>query len=389
MSLVLSSENAIAFLIEHQLCPPSFQCDIPVRRLEGTNFNLVIRSVGGQSLLVKQNRINSQGASSPSFRAEWGVQEMIDKFDLTVIQPLVSQVILLDSLNQILVSVFFDNYTSLDRLYSNYRKFPPQLAKVMGANLAKIHLATYQQRERYEFVSQYLKQESDWLPGFVRRLNSLDPSLFARVCPDGLNFYRLYQRFPSLNQSVLELYAQIQPSCTIHNDLTLDNFIVDRQLNLDSPQIESHQIKIIDWERAKWGDPAVDLGMVVAEYVGGIWLGNLIVDRELDIATILRLATFPLETFIPSLRAFIQSYLRQFPQIVVHRPNFIQRVVQFAGMGILDRLSYYVEHHYPFNNNSICKLQVAKNLICDPQESIATVFGATEADLLQLASIQP
>ena len=123
--------------------------------------------------------------------------------------------------------------------------------------------------------------------------------------------------------------------------------------------------------------------MVVAEYVGGIWLGNLVVAKGLDIDTILRLATFPLEVFIPSLHAFIQSYLTQFPQIVAHRPDFVRRVVQFAGIGILDRLTYYIEHHYSFNNNSLCKLQVAKSLICDPQQSITTIFGVTEADLLQ------
>ena len=385
MGLILSSENVVDFLAKHQMLPPDFQPDAPIVREEGTNFNLVVRSATGRNLLVKQNRIGTQSVATKS-SPEWVVQTLIDTFELVAIQPLVSQVLLSDSSSCTLVSVFYENYISLDRLYTNTQNFARQIAFTMGANLAQVHSTTYQQQQHYEFLSRNLKLEVGELPNFIRRLNSLDPSVFARICPDGLEFYKLYQRFPSLNQSVLELFAHVQPSCLIHNDLTLDNFIVDRQLILDSTQIKPEQVKIIDWERSKWGDPAVDLGMVVAEYVGGIWLGNLVVDRDLDINTILRLAPVPLETLLPSLQAFVRGYLTTFPQIISHRPDFIRRVVQFAGIGILDRLSYYVEHHYHFHNNSLCKLQVAKNLICTPGESIGTVFGATEAELTELSS---
>lgn len=381
MQLILSSENVVDFLKQHQICPPEFQPVAPIVCKEGTNFNLVVKSSDGD-LLVKQNRLDSQGRIRGSLPAEWVVQALVDRFDLSAIQPLISRVLLLDFPNCTLVSVFYDNYLSLDRLYATNRDFAPQIARIAGMNLAQVHRATYQQEQQREFTGRYLRlDEAGKPPGFINRLNSLDPSIFARVCPDGLEFYRLYQRFPSLNQAVLELYAHIQPSCLIHNDLTLDNFIVHRQLDL--AQIKPEQVKIIDWERANWGDPAVDLGMVVAGYVGGIWLGNLIVDRHLDVNRMLSFATYPLEILVPSLQSFLQGYLTQFPQIISDRPDFIQRVVQFAGIGILDRLSYYVEHHYPFHNNSLCKLQVAKNLLCSPQQGIATIFGVSEAELIK------
>lgn len=408
MGLILSSNNVVDFLKEHNFCPSGFQPTTPVRCQEGTNFNLVVNfgdyldpetrdSASStkwnpypsqyRSLLVKQNRTNGQGGTAGSLAVEWVVQKLVDSYSsLAAIKPLLPEILLLDWSNSILVSVFYDDYLSLDRFYEARGNFDPRIARAFGANLAKIHEATYQQPQQHQFLSHYLRlDDAGEPPNFIKRLTTLDPSVFSRICTDGLNFYKLYQRFPSLEQAVTELYQQSQPVCLIHNDLTIDNLIVDGQIDLDSDsiQIRPEQLKIIDWERINWGEPAVDLGMVVSEYIGGIWLSNLVADGSLDINTMLSLSPVPLSTITPSLKAFLEGYLTQFPEILDRRPNFIRQVVQFAGIGILDRLSYYVEHHYRFHNQSVCKLQVAKNLLCYPEQGIETVFGTTEAELIQ------
>jgi hypothetical protein len=113
------------------------------------------------------------------------------------------------------------------------------------------------------------------------------------------------------------------------------------------------------------------------------WLDSLVVDPMLDTNATLNFATCPLEKITPSLNALVQGYLESFPEILDHRSDFIRRVMQFAGIGIIDRLSYYVEYHYYFDNVDICKLQVAKNLLCSPEIGIKTLLGQTEAELLQ------
>ena len=387
MGFALSSKNVVPFLKEHKICPSDFQPAAPIACKEGTNFNLVVKSADGKDFMVKQNRIDDRQQTLGSLPVEWVVQELINSFpSLAAIQPLVSEVVLLDWSNSILVSVFYDNYLSLDRFYDRRQRFDPKIADIFGANLAKIHRATYKQQAQFEFLSRYLKLDARKRPDFIKRLTNPDPSVTGKICPDGLAFYKLYQRFPSLERAIVELYEQIEPSCLIHNDLTLDNFIVDSQIDFEANLVEiaPEQIKIIDWERINWGDPAVDLGMVISEYIGGIWLGNLISDRHLDINSILNTAIFPLETITPTLKALMQGYLIQFPEIIVESKDFIRRVVQFVGIGILNRLTYYVEHHYPFNNNSICKLQVAKNLLCYPEAGIETIFEIKETDLLDL-----
>ena len=385
MKLILSSENVVAFLKEHQLCPTDFQPVAPITCQEGTNFNLVVKSADKRHFLVKQSRVR-EGGEIGGLPVEWIVQKLIYSFaNLATIRSIVSEIIFLDWSNGVLVSIFYDDYTPLDRYYQTPKDLNPKISFIFGSNIAKIHRATYKQQQQKEFLARCLQlDDSDKRPNFIRRLDNISLDIFSRICPDGLDFYRLYQRFPSFQQAIDELYQNIQPACLIHNDLTLDNLIIDTHIDLerDSAEIGSEHFKIIDWERIDWGDPAVDLGMVISEYVGGIWLGSLIAARHLDLNTMLRLAAFPLDAIAPSLRGLMRGYLSVFPEIISERPDFITRVVQFAGIGILNRLSYYVEHHYPFTNKSMCKLQVAKSLLCSPQQAIATIFGTTEAELI-------
>jgi thiamine kinase-like enzyme len=383
MGLILSADNVVNFLQEQKICPPDFQPTVPVICKESRNFNLVVQSKDSPSFLVKQGRVDSQGRTSGMLALEWLVQKFVHDFsDLALIQPLISEVVLFDSSNSILVSVFYDSYIPLDEYYKNNPNYHPQIAQMIGANLAQIHRSTFHKPEIKSLLGQHFDLERvKRPPHFIRKLNNLSPNLFSEICPDGLDFYRLYQRFPSFNQAILELYDQIQPSCLTHNDLTLDNFIVDPGVDADLSNIEPAQVKIIDWESIYWGDPAADLGMLVSQYLGE-WLNSFIADPSLELDIILSLATCPLETITPSLEGLLQGYLAAFPQILVDRPDFVSRIVQFAGIGIIDRLTYYVEYHYPFDNQALCKLQVAKNLLCNPEKGIEIVFGKMKAELV-------
>jgi hypothetical protein len=387
MRLILSAYNVVDFLKEQKICPPDFQPTVPVICKESRNFNLVVQSKDSPSFLVKQSRVDSQGRTSGMLAWEWLVQKLVNDFsDLVLIQPLISEVLLFNPADSVLVSVFYDSYIPLDEYYRNHPNYHPQIAQTIGANLAQIHRSTYHKHKIKNLFGQHFDLEKARRPPhFIRKLNNLSPNLFSEICPDGLDFYKLYQRFPSLNQAILDLYSQIQPSCLTHNDLTLDNFIVDPQVDADPVNIEPAQVKIIDWESVYWGDPAADLGMLVSQYLGE-WLNSFVADPNLDLNTILGLATCPLEKITPSLEEFLRGYLAAFPQILVDRPDFVNRIVQFAGIGIIDRLSYYVEYHYPFANQALCKLQVAKNLLCNPEKGVEIVFGNMTAELRNLSS---
>ncbi|PSB05315.1 hypothetical protein C7B76_31795 [filamentous cyanobacterium CCP2] len=143
-------------------------------------------------------------------------------------------------------------------------------------------------------------------------------------------------------------------------------------------------IRFIDWEKWLWGDPASDLGTLVASYLK-IWLKSLLVKAGIDLETALRLAPIPLRAIQPSIAALLQSYLRCFPEILKRFPDFLQRVMQFTGLALIESIQTRLHYHEPFGNTEICMLQVAKTLLCTPLESIPTVCGVTAPDLLNLS----
>jgi hypothetical protein len=94
------------------------------------------------------------------------------------------------------------------------------------------------------------------------------------------------------------------------------------------------------------GDPAFDLGTIIADYLT-FWLSSLVVSTSIDVETALRLATTPLELLQPSIAAIIRAYFNTFPEIIKRRPDFLRRVVQFTGFGLIETIQAKLQYQEP------------------------------------------
>jgi hypothetical protein len=72
----------------------------------------------------------------------------------------------------------------------------------------------------------------------------------------------------------------------------------------------------------------------------------------------------------------MQAYLQAFPTILSWRSDFLDRVVQFTGLSLIQRIEIIIEDDRTFGNQGIIMLQVAKQLLCNPQAAIVTIFGS-------------
>lgn len=211
----------------------------------------------------------------------------------------------------------------------------------------------------------------------VSQLERITPEIFGLVPADGLKFFALYQRYDSLGKAIAELGNSFTPCCLTHNDLKLNNILLANNWQQStSPDI----VRLIDWERSSWGDPAFDLGSLVGSYLL-IWLGSLITSKAMSIEESLRMTTTPLEQIQPSIAALAIAYFTEFPEILQRQPDFLRRVVQFTGWNLISAIQATLQYQKSFGNSGICMLQVAKSLLCRPDSSIYTIFGMEASEL--------
>lgn len=389
MTFLLSSNNVFDYLAKHKLCALDDRLGAQVIAKECKNFNLLIKFGNKQSFLVKQERNIAQGSYRNDLWPEWLIHEFLEQFpELYKLRSSVSEVVHFNSESSVLVLKYFENFSDLSDFYAGHKHqfFPDAIAASLGKTLAAVHKSTLGSQTYQAFLTQSSipgTQAKIRIPRFLRGLERVDPGIFSRISTDGLTFWKLYQRYESLHQAMVNICETFDPCCLTHNDLGLRNILLNHRWDL--PPLERQEsapiVRIIDWEFLSWGDPAYDLGTVLSEYLK-IWLRSLVVSRAINIQTALRLATTPLEKLQPSMMALMKSYVGHFPEILEHHPNFLSRVMQFTGLVMIKRIQGKLEQLDPFDNRSICSLQIAKALLCNPEQSILNVLGAGSAELL-------
>jgi hypothetical protein len=389
MAFLLSSKNTFDYLVRQGLCTQKEQEQIQIELKVAKNFNLLLSLQDGRKLLIKQERHNSEGKTAGEFLTEWQIQEFIVKaHELCHIRPLMSEMLHFDANHSIIVFNYLNEYCDLADFYTKENVFPTAIATEIGATLATIHRATFNRQEYQGFFSENLENlPIDQTPKFAHGLERISPEVFGQVPADGLKFFALYQRYDSLGKAIAELATAFEPCCLTHNDLKLNNILLhnDWEQALSKAEPSSNSvIRLIDWERGNWGDPASDLGMLIASYLQ-IWLSSLVVSKSIDIEESLRLVMTPLDQLQPSIAALSKAYFTNFPEILEHRPDFLRRVVQFSGLALIQQIQAMLQYQKSFGNTGICMLQVAKSLLCRPEQSIPTVFGVAEAELTSLS----
>ncbi|MEA5598441.1 aminoglycoside phosphotransferase family protein [Rivularia sp. UHCC 0363] len=388
MTFPLSTKNVLEYLVGQGICP---QLEPEPREIEpkiAKNFNLLLNLQSGCQLLVKQELLIREEKTVSEFLNEWRIQEFLQRFpELSHIRPMLPEVLHFDAENSIIVLNYLHDYCDVSEFYTKENVFPTAIATSIGTTLATIHRATFNHQEYQEFFSQDSEDVPvDQTSKLALGLERISPEVFGLVPADGLKFFALYQRYDSLGKAISKLTSTLDFCCLTHNDLKLNNILLHNdweQLLSKIEQSNSSIIRLIDWERSSWGDPAFDLGTIIGSYLQ-IWLGSLVVSQTLDIQEALRLAMTPLEQLQPSITALTKAYLSNFPEILEHRPDFIKRVVQFSGLVLIQQIQAMIQYQKSFGNTGICMLQVAKSLLCRPEQSIPTVFGMAASELSSL-----
>jgi thiamine kinase-like enzyme len=382
MVLSLSSHNVIQYLQDAGLCSSedgaSEKSELPGS--SKNNFNLLVTLADNRQLLIKQElNVNNSDEVPRELFQEWLFHQLLQQFPVlgnsSAFAPLVVH---FDEENSILVCNYLNEYLELATFYHNNEICPQEIASAIGSTLAGLHRATYNRREYKDFMA--TAPQGEFRYGFynpAQGVGSIGPEIFATVPTDALKFYVLYQQYESLSSAIADLAYDWNPCCLTHNDLKLNNILVHSRWE----QLDNCLVRLINWEACSWGDPAFDLGTLIASYLG-IWLNSLVVDPTIELEESLHLALTPLEILQPSLIALIRSYINAFPMILKYRSDFILRVIQFAGLAMIHQIQDMINCRKNFNNSEICILQVAKSLLTMPEQAVLTIFGISESEII-------
>jgi len=384
MTFILSYQNVFDYLISHNICTPAERSSSEVELKPAKNFNLLVTLSDGRKLLVKQERRDQTGNTSGEFHDEWRVHNFWRTFpEVSHLRSYSSEAIHFDAENSIIIFNYLQDYQDLAEFYAQEQKFPQEIPRSIGSALGIIHRLTMESQDYQQFFQTVDPIDQPQIPNLTRGLDRITPEVFGAIPSDGLKFFALYQRYDTLGKALSNLSASFQPCCLTHNDLKLNNILlsVNWETAFFPGSLSGGIIRLIDWERGSWGDPAFDMGTIIASYLQ-IWLSSMVTSKATPIEESLRLAAIPLHLLQPSMAGLIMAYLADFPEILAYRPNFLELVVQFSGFALIRSIQAALQYQKTFGNSGICMLQVAKSLLCRPQASINTVFGMEAVDLI-------
>ncbi|MDY6784957.1 MAG: phosphotransferase [Cyanobacteriota bacterium] len=368
--MLLSSTNVSDYLVANALCCDRDKDRLHLEPVAAKNFNLLVTFPDGSKLLVKQERGDRAGKTAGEFQQEWRMQQFVQQFpELQSLKSMLPTIAHFDSDNSILVCRYLESYEDLTGFYARENRFPAEIGEAIGTLLGTFHRTTFNRPDYQEFFSENPSPAT--VSALIQGLERITPEVFGVVPMEGLKFFALYQRYDSLGVAIASVGEAFAPSCVTHNDLKLNNLLLHNHWE-DAP---AERVRAIDWERSSWGDPAFDLGTLIASYLQ-IWLNSLVISNALSIEESLRLATTPLEQLQPSIAALVRGYLQTFPEILTSRPDFLIRTVQLAGFVLIQQIQATIQYQKSFGNMGICMLQVAKSLLCRPEQSMPTVFGS-------------
>jgi hypothetical protein len=396
MKIKLNSNNISQYLLEVGI---SGEQDIKLiniqpKCMQGSNnlIFLTIQILSGQQLFVKQDYYYFDNKKNSRIHREWRLHNFLLSLPtLHQIYSLLLEIIHFDDVNSILIYKESDNYINLETYYKKKKTFSIAIAELVGTTLAKLHRETLNCQNCCDLLNQKAVDGKYYyqFPHPSHLLDRLEPETITKEYPpEGNRFMAFYHNSESFQSTVTKLVATHNRYCLTHNGYELNNILIPQSGEGILSKIERSDkriIRLINWDKCSWGDPAFDVGTAIAGYLL-LWLGSLIIHPAIKLEESLKLAIIPLEAIQPSVVTLTSSYISSFLQVLEEFPDFLSRVVQFTGLALLYKVIARIQSFEGFTHREICILQLAKSLLCQPEKSFSSIFGMTEVAFNELIS---
>jgi len=137
---------------------------------------------------------------------------------------------------------------------------------------------------------------------------------------------------------------------------------------------------VIDWEHCDVGDPAVDVGAFLGEYLRA-WLESIpIVDPE-DPARMLAHAGRPLRRMRPALRAFWNAYAAHRREPAADVDRRLRRAVDLAAVRLLEGALEEAQTLDQAPGRMVYLVRLSRNILCRRDHAAVRLLGLDHASV--------
>ncbi|MCC5641378.1 aminoglycoside phosphotransferase family protein [Nostoc sp. CHAB 5824] len=380
MAIKLNYKNLLDYLIDAAICQKD-DLDYLKVDVNSKTFHWIIELIQNQGkLFVKQLPHCSTFSNGIKICKEWHFYNFFQSHkDLDYVSSLTPEVLHFDDSNSILIYKCPNNYITLKSYYENQETFPNAIAELVGTTLAKLHSQTISSQECYTFLTELEEHKLNYQLLYPDYLSDY---LFSRTEPESLKksqavswrFLGIFQQTDAVREVVTELVLNHRHFCLTHNNIHFDKILIPKhweKLVTETQDSDKSLIKLIDWEACSWGDPACDLGKAILGYFL-LWIDSMIVHPAIEIKQSIQLATIPLEVVRPSIVAMTKAYISTYPKILEDYPDFLKRVIQFAGLGLIYQLltEFQLQPEMALSHQYLYFF-IATQLLCKPEKFLS------------------
>lgn len=381
VAIHLNYQNLFPYLINAGICKKDDLDYLKVDVNHSKTFNWVIDIPQKQDkLFVKQTPQYKSLVRDVRISKEWKLYNFLQSHkDLNYVSSLTPEVLHFDDSNSILIYKCPNDYITLRSSYENQEAFPIAIAELVGTTLAKLHSQTMSSQECYTFLTELEEFKLNYQLPYPDHLSNY---LISRIVPENLKksqalswrFLGIFQQSEVVREIVTELVLNHRHSCLTHNNIQFPKIFIPKhweKLVSENQDTDKSLIKIIDWEACSWGDPACDLGKAILGYFL-FWINSTILHPAIEIKKSIQLATIPLEIVRPSIVAMTKAYINTYPKVLEDYPEFLKRVVQFAGLGLIYRLltEFQLQPEVALNHQGLYFF-IATQLLCKPEKFLS------------------
>lgn len=359
----MTAEGVAAFLFERRLLEPArlVRNDLRIEEVPGRNRNFRVHSAGGPGYFVKRCR--------PGDRSEGRLLRVEADFYAWVgrsasgsrLRPYVPRLCLFDSEAGTLV---------LELMTDNRSPDPPNVPISVASALAACHAALdASAHDSAESDStRFLPTQPPWALEIAKPV----PEALRDLAPAQVHLLKLIQGDVAICASLDALRTGWSLSGLIHGDIKWDNMLIGS----DSPNEPSASVTLVDWELARIGDPAWDVGSVFHSYLTRCVLRSPLSERPEAVSAAFGSA---LGVARKETRAFWFSYTGATKLHESAAVEFLRKSVGHCAARLLQSAYEWSQREASMTRGTLCLLQLAFNMLRRPHAAAADVLGITIA----------